>query len=107
MSANEYSVLGFLAVMLIGVIGYFLKDAHNQLKIKADKDALEGAVDALRNDQKAAEERYRREADRMERQYDVKFSGVVKDFSDRMNSIEHNLSQQINLILELLKHNRG
>src|SRR6266481_5817633 len=74
MSSVEYSILAFIATILVGVIGYFLTDAHNQLKIKADKESLTNAVDSLRREQLAAEERYRREADKMEKQYDVGIS---------------------------------
>ncbi len=103
MSSVEYSILAFIATILVGVIGYFLTDAHNQLKIKADKESLTNAVDSLRREQLAAEERYRREADKMEKQYDVKFAGMVKDVSDRMNTIENNLSRQIDMVIQLLK----
>ncbi len=103
MSSVEYSILAFIATILVGVIGYFLTDAHNQLKIKADKESLTNAVDSLRREQLAAEERYRREADKMEKQYDVKFAGMVRDVSDRMNTIENNLSKQIDLVIQLLK----
>jgi Na+-translocating ferredoxin:NAD+ oxidoreductase RnfG subunit len=109
MSQNEYMILTVIGGMLLAVIAFFIKSALNKLEIKADKEALEAAVDTLRKEQAAAEERFRREADKMERQYDVKFSGVVSDFQDKLKGMESNLSKQIEMVLLMLsnQNNRG
>lgn len=103
MSANEYMTLMAIGGMLLGVIGFFIKSALNKIEAKADKNALEDAVEILRKEQTAAEDRYRREADKMERQYEGKFAAVVSDFQDKMKGMESNLSKQIDLVLIMLK----
>lgn len=99
--------------VLIAVLGYFLRDAHvsmkQDIKKKADKDALDDAFRAYREDMKAMEERHsesmkamdsrhKEETARMERYYEVKLVGVVAQFSERMNSMEKNLLDRMDLI---------
>jgi Na+-translocating ferredoxin:NAD+ oxidoreductase RnfG subunit len=106
MSPNEYMVVMAVGGMLLGVIAFFIKSALNKIEAKADKDSLNHAVDTLRKEQEAAEERYRREADKMERQYEGKFANVVSDFQDKMKGMESNLSKQIEMVLMMLRTNQ-
>lgn len=114
---TELEFVKWLGGLLIGLLAWVFLDAKSRINEKADKealaksekshqDALATAVDTWKTDLKDAKDLHQRETERMERQYDVKFAGVVKDFSDRMNSIESNLSQRMELILRLLE-NRG
>jgi hypothetical protein len=103
MSQNEYATLSAIGTMLLIVIGFFIKSALNKLEMKADKEVLENAVETLRKEQAATEERFRRDADRMENQYERKFAAVVTDFQDKMKGMETNLSKQIDLVLIMLK----
>jgi hypothetical protein len=111
---TEIDALKYIGGLLIALIVYVFLDAKSRINEKADKealikaekshqDALSNAVDTWKEDLKDAKDLHQRETERMERQYDVKFAGVVKDFSDRMNSIESNLSQRMELILRLLE----
>lgn len=97
----------YLIGMLIGVLGYFLKDAHTQIKIglekKATQEALDRATGEWRADLKEMQDRHQRETARLEHQYEQKFAGVVQQFQDRMNSVEKNLQDRMDLILEVLK----
>jgi Na+-translocating ferredoxin:NAD+ oxidoreductase RnfG subunit len=107
MTQNEYMTISTIGVFLCGVIGWFIKSAINKIDLKADKAALEKVVETLRQEQKDGEERYRREADKMERQYDIKFAGVVSTFQDKMNAMEMNLSTQIAMVVKLLTPNKN
>ena len=104
----------YLIVLLIGVLAYFLKDAHSTIKIglekRATQEALDKATDAWRKDlvgmearHQQMEERHQRETARLEHQYEQKFAGVVQQFQDRMSSVEKNLQDRMDLILEVLK----
>ena len=92
--------------VLIGVLGYFLRDAHvsmkQDIKKKADKEVLDEAFRVYRDDMNAMEERHQAEMARLERQYDVKFTGVVQQFNDRMNNIEKNLLDRMDLIRSMI-----
>jgi hypothetical protein len=107
MSQNEYMTISTIGLLLCGVIGWFIKSALTKIDLKADKVALEKVVETLRQEQLAGEERYRREADKMERQYDIKFAGVVSTFQDKMNAMEVNLSKQIEMVVRLLTPNNN
>jgi phage host-nuclease inhibitor protein Gam len=97
----------YLVGLLIVVLGYFLKDAHTNIKVglkeKASQDALDRAQQEWRSDLKDMQDRHQRETTRLEHQYEQKFAGVVQQFQDRMNSVEKNLQDRMDLILELLK----
>ena len=101
---TELEALKWLGGLLIAIIVWVFLDAKSRINEKADKEALLTAVDTWREDLKEAKDLHQRETERMERQYDIKFAGVVKDFSERMNSIETNLSQRMELILKILEY---
>jgi hypothetical protein len=106
MMPNEGNFIYYLAGLLVAVIGYFLADAHTQIKDKADKEVLKEAIETWRADLRESKAESQREAERMERQYEVKFAGVVADLSNRINSVETNLVQRMELILQLLGKNK-
>lgn len=100
----------YLIGLLIAVLGYFLKDAHTNIKLglkeKANQEALDRATQEWRSDLKDIQERHQRETERLEHHYEQKFAGVVQQFQDRMNSVEKNLQDRMDLILELLKQRK-
>lgn len=100
----------YLIGLLIGVLGYFLKDAHTTIKIglekKATQEALDKATSEWRQDLKDMQIRHQNETARLEHQYEQKFAGVVQQFQDRMNGVEKNLQDRMDLILELLRQNK-
>lgn len=97
----------YLVGLLIAVLGYFLKDAHTNIKLglkeKATQDALDRATQEWRSDLKEMQDRHQRETQRLEYQYEQKFANVVQQFQDRMNGVEKNLQDRMDLILEILK----
>jgi uncharacterized membrane protein YgaE (UPF0421/DUF939 family) len=99
--------LPYVVTLLILTLAYFLKDAHQNIKIgmeqKASQQALDEAKAEWRNDLRDMQERHQRETQRLEHQYEQKFAAVVTQFQDRMDSVERNLSGRMDLILELLK----
>lgn len=96
----------WLAAILIGVLGWFLRDAHagfkSSLMDKVDRTTFESAVTQWHTDMRTLEERHQRENERLERQYEVKFAGVVQQFQERINNVEKNLSDRMDLILKIL-----
>lgn len=105
----------YLVVLLIGVLGYFLKDAHTSIKVglakieseKATQAALDSAKAEWRTDLRDMQDRHQRETSRLEAQYEQKFAGVVSQFQDRMNSVEKNLQDRIDMILELMRRSQS
>lgn len=100
-------LIGVLIAALIGILAYFLKDAHLNIKVgleqRATQKALEEAKSDWRTDLREMQGRHQRETDRLEQQYEKKFAAVVTQFQDRMDSVERNLQGRMDLILELLK----
>jgi hypothetical protein len=100
-------LIGVLVAALIATLGYFLKDAHTNIKVgleqRATQKALEEAKADWRTDLRDMQARHQRETDRLEQQYEKKFAAVVNQFQDRMDSVERNLQGRMDMILELLK----
>lgn len=96
--------------ILAGILGYFLRDAHNTIKRdvaqKVDKQQFSDSITDWHDQVNAMEKRNKETIERMERQYDVKFAGVVNQFTERMNNIEKNLSEKMDLIRELMSKDR-
>jgi len=113
MGAEVESAARWAAVLLVGILGYFLRDAHRDFKAglerKADLKALDDAFSVYRNDMHAMEERHKEETARLERQYEVRFSGVVVQFSERLNGLERSMGDKMDLILNVVerRHPRG
>jgi hypothetical protein len=119
----------YVVALLVGMLAYFLKDAHTNIKIgleqRATQKALEDAKSEWRADQRTTQkamedakaasradmrdiqERHQRETSRLEQQYDQKFAAVVNQFQERMDSVEKNLQGRMDLILQLLQKNRA
>ena len=97
----------YVAVLMIGLLAYFLKDAHTNIKVGLEQRATQMALDAAttnwRSDLNGMQARHERETNRLEQQYEQKFAAVVTQFQDRMDSVERNLQGRMDLILELLK----
>lgn len=93
--------------LLVLTLAYFLKDAHTQIKIgleqKATQKALEEAKENWRQDLRELTERHQRETTRMEAQYELKFAAVVNQFQGRMDSIEKNLNDKMDMILHIIE----
>lgn len=106
MTAELWDALKWAAGLLVALLGYFLSDAHshikNGLEKKADQQALDNAFKVYRQDMHAMEERHKEETARLERQYEVRFSGVINQFSERINSLERNLNDKIDLMINLM-----
>lgn len=96
----------WLAVAL-GVCAYLLIDAHRSIKAsiqqKADQIAVNTALALHRRDMDAMEDRHVDEVARVERQYAEWRASVVQQFSDRMTTMESNLSGRMDLILKLIE----
>ena len=110
--------LPYVLVMLIGGILWFIRDKHNRimasLEQKATLDALiesklnaqkqlDDAKESWRADLRQQNERHEHETARLERQYEQKFAAVVSQFQDRMDSIEKNLADKMNMILHIVE----
>lgn len=106
MGAEINTALWGLVVTLAGILAYFLRDAHVQFKDrldqKADRKALDDAFNVYRADMKAMDERHKEEITRLERQYEVRFSGVVMNFTERINSLERNMGEKMDMILNVV-----
>lgn len=87
------------AMLLVAILGYFLRDAHRDFKDglerKADKKVIDDAFAVYRADMRSIEDRHKEETARLERQYEVRFAGVVAQFSERLNSVERAVSDRI------------
>lgn len=112
MQAEFVSALQWAAVMLVGILGYFLRDAHRDFKVglerKADRKALDDAFSVYRADMRDMEDRHKEETMRLERQYEVRFSGVVTQFTERLNSMERGMGEKMDMILNVVdrRHDR-
>lgn len=111
MEAEIINAIRWAAVLLVGILGYFLRDAHRDFKEglerKADRKALDDAFSVYRNDMRAMEERHKEETARLERQYEVRFSGVVTQFSERLNSMERGMGEKMDMILSVVNRRMG
>ncbi len=56
---------------------------------------------------RAVDERHKNEATRMERQYEVRFAGVVAQFSERINSMERNMSDKMDFMIKMIQQGRS
>lgn len=85
--------------ILLSLLGYFLHDAHKNFKDglekKADRDALDNAFKVYRQDMHAMEDRHKEETARLERQYEIRFAGVINQFSERISSVERNIDAKL------------
>lgn len=92
--------------LLVALLGYFLRDVHKDFKEglekKADRKALDDAFNVYRADMRAMDERHKEEITRLERQYEVRFSGVVMNFTERINSLERNMGEKMDMILNVV-----
>lgn len=106
MEAVDLHAMGWPVGLLILILGYFLRDAHSTFKRdiekKADREKMEAEFITHRIDMRSMEERHRDEILRIERQYDVKFAGVVAQFSDKIQSVERNLGEKIDMVLKIV-----
>ncbi len=97
----------YIIGLIVAVCLYFLKDAHTQIKIgleqKATSKALEDAKADWRMDLREQNERHQRETARLETQYEQKFAAVVAQFQGRMDSIEKNLTDRMDMILHIIE----
>lgn len=93
--------------MLVVTLAYFLRDSHTHIKAKieqaATQKALEEAKESWRQDLRELTERHQRETTRMEAQYELKFAAVVSQFQGRMDSIEKNLNDKMDMILHIIE----
>lgn len=106
MTSELWDAIKWSAGLLVALLGYFLSDAHshikNGLEKKADQQALDSAFKVYRSDMHAMEERHKEETARLERQYEIRFAGVINQFSERINSMERNLNDKIDLMINLM-----
>lgn len=106
MEAVDLHAIGWPVGLLIMILGYFLRDAHvtfkRDIEKKADREKMENEFNTHRNDMRAMEERHMNEILRIERQYDIKFAGVVAQFTDKIQSVEANLGKQLERIFTIV-----
>ncbi len=85
----------WLALALV-VLGYMLIDAHKSIKASIREKADKTYMDAM-------EVRHANEMARIERQYAEWRESIVQQFSERMNSMESNLTNRIDMVLKIVE----
>ncbi len=99
----------YLVVLLIGLLAYFLRDAHVRIKLDLEKAATREALDKAtadwREDIREDRARHQREMQRLETHYEQKFAGAVNDLHKQIGSLKAEMKDRMDLLIRLLERN--
>lgn len=112
----DHPNLWVICLLLVAVLGYFLRDAHLSIKRsveeKASKDSLENLraesqrqAEEWRNDLREDRARSQQELQRLEAQYEQKFAGALSELRNQITTLESHMKDRMDMILKLLERN--
>lgn len=112
----DHPNLWVVCLLLVAVLGYFLRDAHSSIKRSVSEKASKEAVESLRaesqrqaeewrNELTRREDRSQQELQRMEDQYEKKFAGALAELRNQITTLESHMKDRMDMILKLLERN--
>lgn len=99
-----------IAAAVVGLLAWFaqrnLTRIESDVSMKADKEHMEREISLLQSDLKEAREARERDNDRIERAGAERFTEFSSAMRDRINIMERNVEQKLDLILQMMERRK-